>query len=319
MSKQPVDNEKKFKPNRKRNSRLLMLGGGCLILVAPFLLTRDWSGIAFTETGDIGDTIGGITSPIVGLLGAILVYYALLEQIEANRLINEQFNEQKAMTVQQNFENTFFSMLNIHHEIVNNIKFNSNDLILHIDKKKGKIDPKSQKEIIGFNEAYGYDSTSEESADGRKFFQYTTEAFIDTLGVYDIHCSNEYAPNWQEYKNQLTGEEFKSYFWSIYSEFYIKLDTHLGHYFRNLYRIIKMVDEQPFYLSKEEEFKKKYFYTSIVRSQLSDYEIIWLFYNGLYEYGNEKFKPLMEKYTLLKNLIDPDEDEITKFKIGRAS
>lgn len=70
------------------------------------------------------------------------------------------------------------------------------------------------------------------------------------------------------------------------------------HYFRHLYRIIKFVQ------NSELTLKEKYEYTSIVRAQLSDYELAMLFYNCLNYAGKEKFKPLIETYALLKNLRD---------------
>lgn len=72
------------------------------------------------------------------------------------------------------------------------------------------------------------------------------------------------------------------------------------HYFRNLYRIVKFIDEQE---NKLLSHKNKYDYiANNVRSMLSKYELIWLYYNCLNEIGNRKFKPLIEKYTLFKNL-----------------
>lgn len=70
------------------------------------------------------------------------------------------------------------------------------------------------------------------------------------------------------------------------------------HYFRHLYRIIKFVQKS------ELTLKEKYEYTSLVRAQLSDYELAMLFYNCLNYAGKEKFKPLVETYALLKNLRD---------------
>ena len=77
----------------------------------------------------------------------------------------------------------------------------------------------------------------------------------------------------------------------------------LGHYFRNLYHIIKFVDE-----SSVEDKKR---YTSLVRAQLSSYEHVLLHYNGLSGYGVEKFKRLIQDYALLENmgpalLLNPD-------------
>lgn len=73
--------------------------------------------------------------------------------------------------------------------------------------------------------------------------------------------------------------------------------TRFDHYFRNLYRIFKYVDTTD--LINDDE---RYEYACIVRSQLSDYELIMLFFNGLSDNGKEKFKPLIEKYAILKNM-----------------
>ncbi len=69
--------------------------GGVLMLVAPYFLTRETWLPGFLHSGQIGDTIGGITAPIVNFLGAILVYFALLAQVKANEIIQGQIEEQK--------------------------------------------------------------------------------------------------------------------------------------------------------------------------------------------------------------------------------
>ena len=50
---------------------------------------------SFEDTGEIGDTIGGITAPFLSFFGAILIYLALKAQIEANNAITKQFEKQK--------------------------------------------------------------------------------------------------------------------------------------------------------------------------------------------------------------------------------
>ncbi len=81
---------------------------------------------------------------------------------------------------------------------------------------------------------------------------------------------------------------------------YCKADvpTYFDHYFRYLYRILKFVHETPLITS----FEDKYEYTSMLRAVLSRYELVWLYYNGLSEYGNERLKPLIDRYAMLKNL-----------------
>ena len=83
---------------------------------------------------------------------------------------------------------------------------------------------------------------------------------------------------------------------------YCKADvpTYFDHYFRYLYRILKFVHETPLITKFDDEYE----YTSMLRAILSRYELVWLYYNGLSEYGNEKLKPLIERYAMLKNLRD---------------
>lgn len=83
----------------------------------------------------------------------------------------------------------------------------------------------------------------------------------------------------------------------MYSKIYNIYKSDLSHYFRTLYHIIKFVDQSDIVNKKQ--------YASILRAQLSSYEQILLFYNCLHSNGREKFKPLIEKYSLLKN-IDKD-------------
>lgn len=40
----------------------------------------------------------------------------------------------------------------------------------------------------------------------------------------------------------------------------------------------------------------------MVRATLSRHELIWLYYNGISSVGKQKFKKLIERYSLLKNI-----------------
>jgi len=69
----------------------------------------------------------------------------------------------------------------------------------------------------------------------------------------------------------------------------------VSHYFRNLYRIFHFINAQGF----EKEQEKMY--SGILRAQLSQGELLSIFYNGLHEDG-AKFKLLIEKFALFDNL-----------------
>ncbi len=79
--------------------------GVILVIFAPMLITSEgnWNTVDFTGTGQIGDTIGGITAPIVGLLGALLVYLALRAQIQANIAIQQQIDLQNEKEKRKEF------------------------------------------------------------------------------------------------------------------------------------------------------------------------------------------------------------------------
>jgi hypothetical protein len=73
----------------------------------------------------------------------------------------------------------------------------------------------------------------------------------------------------------------------------------LGHYYRNLYRIVKNISDID--ETKIIGFDKKY-YAKLVRAQLSEYEIILLFYNCIWVNDEDEFKTLIENYEFLEGI-----------------
>ena len=99
---------------------------------------------------------------------------------------------------------------------------------------------------------------------------------------------------------------------ATYERFHEKFHSHIGHYFRNLYHILKFINESP-----ATEGEKK-LYGRLVRAQLSSDELVLLFYNCLSKVGIEKFKPLVEEFSMLqhipkkgsKGLIEPGHKDL---------
>ena len=92
---------------------------------------------------------------------------------------------------------------------------------------------------------------------------------------------------------ELVNQERKIILDYVYSGFYKKNQHDVGHYFRNLHRILKFVDGS--------DVTNKTEYTGILRAQLSSFELVLLFYHALYSVG-DKLKPLVERYAMLENL-----------------
>jgi hypothetical protein len=77
-----------------------------------------------------------------------------------------------------------------------------------------------------------------------------------------------------------------------YNTFWNKHQLELGHYYRFLYRMAIFTDK---------EFSNDDYYMGILRAQISDQELLLLFYNALTPQG-ESFKPLIERWALFDNL-----------------
>lgn len=78
-----------------------------------------------------------------------------------------------------------------------------------------------------------------------------------------------------------------------YEKFYGLYQNDFSHYFRLMYNTIKFIDNS--------KIDNKKIYSNIFRANMSDDEVTILLINGLSEKGRSRFKPLIEKYSLLKH------------------
>jgi hypothetical protein len=261
---------------------------------------------------EIGDSIGGILNPIIGLCATMLTFLAFYMQKMANDQVRDQFKEQKIIDFKQNFENTFFNLVSIHHQIVNTIDFRSSKIYY--------LNPDIKEYIIKndiYNKEYIEDLTEDHSLQSRDVFKFSSDILFTLVedelifngtiknkndkATIDSMAERYRGLKFKKYKITYRNEFITSHLIEIYNFVYNNLATDFGHYFRNLYRIIKMIHETEFDKNQINNYKIKYSYTSIIRAQLSDDEISWLFFNALSNRGR-KFKPLLEKYSLLKGI-----------------
>lgn len=115
----------------------------------------------------------------------------------------------------------------------------------------------------------------------------------------------EFSKKMKEYERSGNPKEIVN---NAYLDFYNKYQFELGHYFRMLYNVIKFID------ISDLTDKEKFLYSKFARAQLSEYELLIIFYNCLSDEG-EKFKWLIEKYTLLKMITDNNLLDKEKHKI----
>lgn len=246
-----------------------------LLFVGNFSIM--FTGISDTERGTFGDQFGAVNALFSGLAFAGLIYTIILQRKDLKlqrRDLRQQRTEMKAQTAQfekenetlriQRFENTFFNMLSQFQEIVNNISYSYHD----------------------------YTTKNTVTIKGREAFYVSFETAPHTPSITSWNPEYENRP--YQGMSEVIGVLGKEGYMDAFTPSYF------DHYFRMLYRILKFVKTSPLVT----EFDDEYEYTAILRAMLSRYELVWIYYNGLSEYGEEKLKPLLERYAMLKNLRD---------------
>jgi hypothetical protein len=285
-SDKPFTMETNIADSKKtKNNQWIWIGLICLFIVTAVLFGVWFKLADLEERGSFGDMFGVANALFSGLAFSGMIIAILLQRTELRYQREELTETRKEFAIQnktlrlQRFENTFFNLLSVHHQIVNGIdhivKYTGNELKLHNDLGGDK------------------------------------EGVYSGGDVFKLH-----------YFPMMHTMEHADNFLDVYADIYSDHQSDFGHYFRNLYQIIKFVDETEFHtifeLAQEHEdgnsaedfielyenrnFATQYRYTSMMRAQLSDYELLWLFYNCLSVNGLFKFKPLIEKYSLLKHL-----------------
>lgn len=233
-----------------------------------------------TNQGTFGDMFGAVNALFSGLAFAGLIVTLLyqkeelkLQREELKETRNElnaqklEFQEQNKTMKRQRFENTFFNMLSLQQEIVANLSFEY--------YASPNIRPHNIPEEIF------YRGVPKGQFHGREVFE----------GIYK-HAVIEY--NGIRYSDGIV-KILKQNGYIAYPV--ISVTTRFDHYFRHLYHIYRFVDTSDLI-----EDSERYNYACIIRSQLSDYELVMMFYNCLTSNGRAKFKPLIEKYSVFNNI-----------------
>ena len=218
-----------------------------------------------------GDSWGGVNALISALAfaGVIATLYLQNADLKLQRKEmkdqREVFERESETIKYQRFENLFYNMLNLQQRIVDGLKIEYDD-VEQITVPMGSKDRKVRRQVSGrdvFKHAFESHKLPCKTASGQVI---VVDGFRKVL-----YCSGL----------------------KEYNEFW--LPTTFDHYFRHLYKIIQFVDAQGF------GFEESYKYVSFLRGTLSRYELVWIYYNELLP-ENVKFKKLIEKYSLLKNL-----------------
>lgn len=99
---------------------LLLIIGGCF---APWLFTGPGcERLDFTETGQIGDTIGGVMGPFIAMAGVFLTFVAFLMQVRANEIQREQLHKSFNLKLLEHKIESLHALQLLHIDVQNTIK-----------------------------------------------------------------------------------------------------------------------------------------------------------------------------------------------------
>jgi len=219
-----------------------------------------WINYLFGSRGNdisFNDTFNSISALFSALAFAGLIITILIQR--------QDINKQTSINNIQNFENNFFRLLEQHHKIIDSFVIE-----IKPNKKNDTIEP------------YPFD-----------------KKVVSQLDAFD-YLAKDFKHRYEEVKKIRfpSDKSHKTVFVHAYlHHIFRKYGFMLGHYFRNLYHVIKYIDESKSLKTWDEKYK----YVRILRAQLSAPEINLIAWNGLSMYG-KGFKPLIENYRLLKNM-----------------
>lgn len=257
------------------------------ILIIGSVVTNYWADNFFKVADPdnnkalFGDSFGAVNALVSAFAFAGMIVAFILQRYELKLQRKElkaqrvEFNNQNKTLSLQRFENTFFHMMELQQEIVAGLSYQTKQIV--------ELKEQTSREIRGY-------VTKETPVDlqvtGRNLFSWS---FLKM--PHEIICSGEGKLVVNGMKTVLEKRGFKEYTKK-------KSATLYDHYFRHLYTILKFIDKNDAILTPPEQYQ----YASFLRATLSRYELVWLYYNGLSDYGNEKLKPLIERYCMLKNI-----------------
>ncbi|ASA23421.1 putative phage abortive infection protein [Paenibacillus donghaensis] len=371
------DNEEKSWFSKKENwwiicGFVVALGAVAVPFIIMLVANKRFDVNDFKDLGTVGDYFGGTTVGLLSLASIIFVTAAIIMQKEELALqrdevkkTREEYEITNSTMKKQQFDSTFFNMINLHHNILSEINYKDKkgreaikvfyeelrdyyDTEIYenyskglkeralVDNKKALdelvrkvyIDHHLNNFIREFEENNpifpSFDESNSPETSRHDSFYVSMEQgtnklwnkeeqehilrfnenilfnkveylkWLEALNLkesYEASVSNMYV---EKYLNEFVENPLKELKVYAFQKVYEKNESLLGHYFRNLYRIVKLIQDEEFNKAPFKDNNEKRKYRGILRAQLSSYELIMLFYNIVYSYKGEKFQLLIK-------------------------
>jgi hypothetical protein len=288
------------------------------ILFLPYLITsRSWFGLDFSDSGAIGDTLGGIIGPFIAIVAAFLTYMAFWVQYKANVQLRNDIQIDR-------LENRIYEMLNLHAQNVNELElvtyigrrekiFKGRNIFPHLFYEfrrthrivEDHIDSLPNNEFLKRNTtqiAYliFFIGIREEN---RNYLSSMLKDYMDAT-LIDFFIKHFDKIQEEDYINSMSDQRDYDFYKTYYDyQHFNGYASQLGHYFRHLYQTVKYLAEYPEQILSS---TKKYMYIKTIRAQLSNHEQLILYYNALSTFGSAWIdNKYLTTYKMIKNIPLP--------------
>lgn len=225
----------------------------------------NFNDIDSNKIGAFGGFIGGVFGTTFTISATLLVWLTYTSQKRELEKTSELAQKQFENLEIQQFEITFFNMVDSFLKIPETIQGELPKITEDTEGEKMLSKTVDGDQVVNLQR-------------GRSFFKEAILSFI-------IFSKENLDVNEREIDEAIIKR--------LYDRFYQSYLTELDHYFRFFYNILKFIDNS--------NLKRRSSYADILQALLSKEELALIYYNGLGKIGKVKLYPLLEKYNFLEN------------------
>lgn len=253
---------------------LLIKVGGWIVAISTFLFLvfGSWKFHWYLDEakiGQFGDFIGGVVGSLFSLVGVVLFYVALKDQRTDFK------TNQSALQLQITAANQQIEEFKAQRE-----ELESTRKIYEQQTKTMKNQQFDSNFYSLLNVFVNIKKNLNESLGGLEFFQKKFQQLSEKL----------------EYLEEDTLVKFREKIIDEYENLYLGDRANMSLYFKTVYRLLVTIDDCDHLTDQE-----KIFYSKVLRSQITNDELLMLYYNYHSIYG-KRVQYLILKYNLLKHL-----------------
>lgn len=300
-----------------------------LLIVYIYILISCYRSASLGEKDAwIGDTMAGVTAPIIGLISILLLYLTLSEQHSFNQVQADQGQIQQRLAIDEQFKSTLFTLLEVQRHLASSLQVKDAENETYFFRY-ASIELQAIYKVL---DSPKLPDLWEIQKAGSEQDDLLLAMGVDVVcGITDSKSQLAYKRNQAILSNNETIQRYsliRSYFqtYKSYSPhqkiacgYWIFYQRHkeVGGYCRHLYQILKYIkraeDSELSHHEKsleevKQDIRNKYnYYAQFVQAQMSFDELLLLFYNS---YLFVKVQPLLKHYNILENL--PKEHLLTE-------